>query len=118
MVHKRARLGETVVKRGTISLNVRLQCFDVRSDKIVQSLPACPSGHIIAVGSKLVLSPRSVLNSRSEFMTRQREIRIETSHIQNLDGSNKCFFRTRLCFDKRTARVQYTYIYQNSIRYS
>jgi hypothetical protein len=41
----------------------------MRSDKIVRS----PSGHMIAVGSKLVLSPRSELNSRSNFMTRQRE---------------------------------------------
>ena len=95
MVHKRVRLGEGAAKRGTISLKLG-QGFHMRSDKIVRS----PSGHIIAVGSKLVLSPRSELNSRSNFMTKQRKIQTETSHIQNFNGSNKCFFRLRLSFDK------------------
>jgi hypothetical protein len=67
-VHKRARLGEIAVKRGTISLSVRPEDFYMRSNEIVRSLPTCSSGHMIAAGSKLVLSPRSVLGSRSNFM--------------------------------------------------
>ena len=99
-MQKRAWLGEMAVKRGTISLNVRSEGFHIRSDEIVQSLPTLPTGHMIAAGSKLVLSPRSVLNSRSNFMTRQREIQTKTSHIKNLDGSNNCFFHSRLSFDQ------------------
>jgi hypothetical protein len=62
----------------------------MKSDKIVRS----PSGHTIAVGSKLVLSPRSELNSRSNFI---RKKETETSHIENFDCSN---FHSRLSFDQ------------------
>jgi len=51
------------------------------ADEIVRSLP---SGHMIAVGSKLVLSSRSVLNSSSSFVTRQRGTRTETYIFRTL----------------------------------
>ena len=73
-------VGRNSCEEGYYELEVRPEGLHTKSDKIVRS----PSGHMIAVGSKLALSLRSVLNSWSNFLKRQRKIQTEPHIFRTL----------------------------------